>query len=296
MSGNKKKNLITFLLAIVSAFLAGAVLFAVYDSQDAEKKVVVKAAIEESSDPDQEASGAEAESDKADEADVLDSSSGQPEVSVNEAEINGNESSVDTTAWPEVDIKVLQETNPDILAWVTIPGTGVDHPVAQHPTDDEYYLKHGANGMYSSDGCPYIELSDSGSFMEFNTVIYGHNMNDGSMFASLHGFEDEQFFSEHRDLYITTAEHYLTYRIFAAVMFDDRRIPYYFDDTLESDRTAFLQALRNDIVADRSVLADDMEVSEDDCIVTLSTCDKKLRDKRFLVTAVLTGIDGQDVR
>ena len=195
---------------------------------------------------------------------------------------------------PEVNISELKETNPDIIAWITIPGTKVDYPIAQHPSDDEYYLKHGASGMYSSDGCPFIELCDSGSFLEFNTVVYGHNMNDGSMFASLHDFEDESFFSDHRELYIYTEDHLLTYKIFAAVMFDDRRIPYYFDDNLESDRTAFLQALSSDILADRSVVSNDVEVSEDNCIVTLSTCDRKLRDKRFLVVAVLTKIDGQE--
>ncbi len=296
MSGNEKRNLIPLLLAVISAFLSGFVLFAVYNSQSAEKNVVVKAAPVDSSASDPEVSRLDEEIKATGEVNEAGNSSDQIEVSTDEGMEPVSESDSDTFVNPKVDLTKLRETNPDIVAWVEIPGTGIDHPIAQHPTNDEYYLKHGAEGMYSKSGCPYIELSDSGSFMEFNTVIYGHNMNDGSMFAPLHSFEDEEFFSKHRELNISTAEHYLTYRIFAAVMFDDRRIPYYFDDTLESDRTALLQALRNDIVADRSILADDIEVSEDDCIVTLSTCDKKLRNKRFLVVGVLTGIDGQDVR
>jgi sortase B len=296
MSGNEKRNLIPLLLAVISAFISGFVLFAVYNSQSAEKNVVVKAAPVDSSASDPEASRLDEEIKATGEVDEAGNSFDKNEVSTDVVEEAGSESDIYTAADPKVDLSMLRETNPDIVAWVEIPGTGIDHPVAQHPTNDEYYLKHGAEGMYSKSGCPYIELSDSGSFMEFNTVIYGHNMNDGSMFAPLHSFENEGFFSEHRELNISTADHYLTYRIFAAVMFDDRRIPYYFNDTLESDRTAFLQALRNDIVAERSVLADDIEVSEDDCIVTLSTCDKKLRNKRFLVVGVLTGIDGQDVR
>ncbi len=285
MNVNKKKNLITLLMVIIAAFILGMVLFWSYDSQSAKKSVVART--------DSESNQAEPVAEISSE--IAEASYEQEEIKT-KGEVLGDVREEDTALLPEINISELRETNPDIVAWVTIPGTRIDHPIAQHPTDDEYYLKHGANGMYSSDGCPYIELDDSGSFLEFNTVVYGHNMNDGSMFASLHSFEDENFFAEHRDLYIYTAEHSLEYRIFAAVMFDDRRIPYYFDDSLESDRTAFLQAIKSDIVADRSVVSNDIEVSEDDCIVTLSTCDKKLRDKRFLVVAVLTKIDGQEVR
>ena len=196
---------------------------------------------------------------------------------------------------PAVDVGKLSLTNEDIFAWINIPGTAVDYPVVQHPTDDEYYLKHGADGMKSSHGCPYIELSDSKTFMEFNTVIYGHNMNDGSMFASLHKYESKDFFDKNRDLYVYTTEHTLKYKIFAAVMFNDRHIPYYYDDTILSDRTTFLQDIQKDIVAKRSIIAGDMKVTEKDKLITLSTCDKKLRSNRYLVVAKLITIDGQDV-
>ncbi len=194
-----------------------------------------------------------------------------------------------------VDIKTLQETNPDIFAWIHIPDTIVDYPIVQHPTNDEYYLDHGPDGMYSSYGCPYIEICDRAPFLEFNTVIYGHNMNDGSMFATLHKFEDQEFFDDHRDIYIYTVDHIYLYRVFAAVMYSDDRIPYYFDDAIEADRTAFLESLRTDIVKERSYISDEPDVNKDGCIITLSTCDKKLRDNRFLIVAKLTQIDGQNV-
>lgn len=193
-----------------------------------------------------------------------------------------------------IDFDYLKKSNPDIFAWINIPGTAVDYPVVQHPTDDSYYLKHGPEGMYSAYGCPYIELSDSGSFLEFNTVIYGHNMNDGSMFASLHDFENKDFFEKHREIVIYTTEHMFTYEVFAAVMYSDAHIPYYFNDAIESDRTSFLNSLVYDSIPERSIISDDATVSEDNCIITLSTCDKKLRDNRFLVVAVLKQIDGRE--
>ena len=205
-----------------------------------------------------------------------------------------SEEEVEITYESPIDFQTLQESNPDIFAWINIPGSVVDYPIVQHPTDDSYYLSHGPEGLYSAYGCPYIELSDSGTFLEFNTVIYGHNMKDGSMFASLHDYEDEDYFNSHREISIYTPDHAFTYEVFAAVMYSDAHIPYYYDDLLESDRTEFLKSLKEDCVPTRSYFADDMDVTEDDCIITLSTCDKKLRDNRFLVIAALKQIDGQD--
>ena len=78
-------------------------------------------------------------------------------------------------------------------------------------------------------------------------------------------------------------------------MYSDARIPYYFNDAVEADREAFLESLKTDIVSERSIISDDIEVDENNSIITLSTCDKKLRNNRFLVVAELTQIDGQDV-
>lgn len=207
---------------------------------------------------------------------------------------SGNANTSAKTLIP-VDIAALQKTNRDIFAWVNIPGTTIDYPIAQHPKDDTYYLKHGANGMASKSGCPYIELSDSKTFMEFNTVIYGHNMNDGSMFGALHKYEDKTFSDQHRQINIYTAEHAFSYKVFAAVMYSDKWIPGTYNDKIESDRTAFLTSLKTESVKGRSFIYDDIEVTEDNIIVTFSTCDKKLRDNRFMVVAVLEKIDGKDV-
>lgn len=211
----------------------------------------------------------------------------------NSVEVNKIDKSEASAPVIPVDFDKLQKTNPDIFAWINVPGTKIDYPIAQHPTDDGYYLKHGANGMSSSHGCPYIELCDTGSFKEFNTVVYGHNMKDGSMFAGLHNFEDKDFFNKHREVKVYTKEHAFTYKIFGAVMYSDAHIPYYYNDNIESDRTAFIKSLTTDSVADRSYIDKDVKVTKDNYILTLSTCDAKLRSNRYIVLAVLTEIDGQ---
>ncbi len=203
---------------------------------------------------------------------------------------------VDKTSKTNVDVKNLQKANPDIFAWISVPGTVIDYPIAQHPTDDTYYLKHGPEGMKSSYGCPFIETCDSKTMEDYITVVYGHNMNDGSMFAGLHKFEDKKFLNDHREIIITTADHVMTYRIFAAVMYSDAYIPYYFDDSVKADRTAFIKSLGTDIVPKRSIILDDEKVGADKKLIVLSTCDKKLRSNRFLVVGILKQIDGVDVK
>ena len=215
--------------------------------------------------------------------------------STSEASTNASTENETTEVELFADIDALQDVNPDIFAWIKVPGTKIDYPVVQHPTDDEFYLKHGADGMNSSYGCPFIESCDSKNLDDFNTVIYGHNMNDGSMFAGLHQFEDQEFYDNHRWVEICTSEHVFSFEIFAAVLYSDNYIPYCYDDAVMSDREAFIDSLKTDIVAEKSIYSNDIKVNEQDKIVTLSTCDRVYRDNRFVVAGVLRKIDGQDV-
>lgn len=272
----KKNKLIVFNLAITVAAISAAVggyLFSDYlhsaEAMETIQETAYKCAGQEmvvASTTDNKSSAAKTETKTG-------SAAGKPKVQI------------------PVDIPALKKTNPDILAWISIPGTKIDYPIAQHPTDDGYYLKHGADGLKSSYGSLYMEACEKAPFQEFNTVVYGHNMNDGSMFAGLHLYEDKDFFDKHRELYVYTADHIFTYEVFAAVMYSDIRIPYYYNDLLQSDRTAFLESLSRDIVASRSIFVKGYDVTEKNCIITLSTCDKTLRDNRFLVVAKLKKID-----
>ncbi len=220
---------------------------------------------------------------------VSDSSkSTSKDTKIDASNANVNESNIDVTS--------LKSINADIFAWINIPGTVIDYPIAQHPTDDAYYLTHGPEGMKSSHGSLFIESCDPISLQDFNTIIYGHNMKDGSMFAGLHKYEDREFLENHRDITISTADHKMSYRIFAAVMYSDIYIPYYYNDAVKANRLAFLESLGTDNVKSRSIILDDEKVTADDHIITLSTCDGKLRDNRFIVVAVLKKIDGVEVK
>ena len=103
-----------------------------------------------------------------------------------------------------IDFASLRVENPDIYAWIYIPDTNVNYPVLQNPTDDSYYLKHDKDGNYSEAGAIYSQLANKTDFSDPVTVLYGHNMNSGGMFATLHYFENKDFFDSHQDMYIYT--------------------------------------------------------------------------------------------
>ena len=147
-----------------------------------------------------------------------------------------------------VDFDSLQKENPDIYAWITIPDTVIDYPI---------------------------------------TLLYGHNMKDGSMFAGLHKYEEDTYFNDHKDLVIYTPDAILKYKIFAAYRTDDRHILLYYNLGAEDyNRQAYL----NDILNQRTMgamLDQSAPVSTESKILTLSTCDRAGDAYRYVVQAYL---------
>ena len=189
-----------------------------------------------------------------------------------------------------VDFTALQEENPDIYAWITIPGTNVDYPILQREGDNAYYLNHNVDGEEAVAGAIFTEDYNSKDFQDPNTIIYGHNMKNGSMFRTLHNYSDRSFFDENRDITIYMPDRILHYKIFAAYLYDSRHLMKSFDFDDPEEFRAYLEDVRN--IRDMSAFVDtDMEVTEEDKIITLSTCYKGMADRRYLVQAVLVSID-----
>ena len=180
----------------------------------------------------------------------------------------------------------LREMNPDVYAWITIPGTDIDYPILQHASDNSYYLKHNIDGSYGYPGCIYTENLNSKDFTDNNTVIYGHNMKNGSMFAGLHQYEARDFFDENREVIIYLPDQILHYTIFAAYTYDDRHLLYSFDFSDTDIYEAYLQAIFD--IRDMNANIDkDMTVTGENKIITLVTCIGNKPENRLLVQAVL---------
>ncbi len=194
----------------------------------------------------------------------------------------------DETALLSVDFDALSAINTDIYAWIDIPGTVVSYPLAQHTSDDSYYLNYTIEHVYGLPGSIYTECCDATDFSDFNTVIYGHNMANATMFGSLDNYRDADYFSTYNQIVIYTETETRLYQIFAAVVYDDRYIPYCYDDASEEDCAAFLNSIYlNGNSAD--LIDSSVRVTTDSQIVTLSTCIGDAPDNRYLLVAVYLG-------
>lgn len=185
-----------------------------------------------------------------------------------------------------INFKELVSINPDIYAWIRIPDTMIDYPILQRAGDDAFYLHHDMYGQPRFAGSIYTEDCNAKDFSDPNTLIYGHNMKNKSMFQNLHLFRDEAFFNDNPYVYIYMPDRVLVYKVFAAYVYDDRHIMNSFDF---DDPVVYEQYL-TDIFAVRSMekhLREDVEVSVDDTIITLSTCIGGYTNSRYLVQAVL---------
>ena len=184
----------------------------------------------------------------------------------------------------------LKSVNADIYAWLTIPGTDIDYPVLQHPTDDSYYLNYNMNGTRGYPGCIYTELANSKDFTDFDTVIYGHNMKNDMMFGELHNYGDQTFFDQNPYIYVYTGDKVLVYEIFAAYQTDDTHILGGNDFSTDEGRVSYLETIVKHTQGSPKV-REMVQLSVDSHLLTLSTCVNEESDERFLVQAILLNED-----
>ena len=185
-----------------------------------------------------------------------------------------------------VDFSSLEELNPDIYAWIYIPNSEISFPVLQSTTkrNDDYYLHHNYDGSYGYPASIYTQRRNAKDFSDPVTVVYGHDMKDGSMFAGLHEYASGDYMLEHPYVFIYRPDEVLVYEVFAAVSFDDRLILEAYEDFAnETDVDMFLEDLRKAEGVDHQ-WDDSVITSSDNQFLVLSTCEER-SDQRFLVVA-----------
>ena len=185
-----------------------------------------------------------------------------------------------------INFEELQEENPDIYSWITIPNTNVNYPVVQSEENDNFYLDHDIHKNYSFPGAIYSQSCNSKDYSDRVTVLYGHNMLDGSMFATLHKFSDPDFFEENKFFNVYTKNRKLTYEVVSAYIYDDRHIMNSFnfaDDKVYAE-------WQEEALNPRSVSSNarkDLKLTKNDKMIVLSTCLNGGGDGRYLVQGVL---------
>lgn len=180
-----------------------------------------------------------------------------------------------------MDFRALREVNGDILGWIMIPDTKISFPLLQ-TTDNEYYLDHNWRKGYSSGGAIFLECQNAPDLSDFNTIIYGHRMVSGTMFAELARYEDSSYMEKHPTFYITDDNGIYAYDVFAAYEVSKTGTTYRLELNTDEDRQQFI-----DYCLQQSAYETGIVPSVDDKIVTLSTCMAYGTENRWVVQGVL---------
>lgn len=181
-----------------------------------------------------------------------------------------------------IDFDALNERNGDVIGWISVEGTQIDYPILR--SKDNYdYLVADIDGEENINGSIFIDMGNAPDFSDRNTVIYGHNMKNGSMFAGLHNFEDEEFFNENREIKIYTRDGMRVYEIVAAYLTNDENILY--ANNFSDDDVWFKYT--EDMLTNENGNIKAAEIGLDDRIITLSTCQRGEDDRRYLVAGIL---------
>ena len=183
-----------------------------------------------------------------------------------------------------VDFSQLLAQNGDVVGWIYGPDTVINYPVAQ-AKDNDTYLYHFIDGTETGGGTPFVDCMCPGDFSGQNTVIYGHHMNDGSMFASLSKYRESGYYEEHPVLYLNTPSQNYRIEVFAGYVTDADSDTYLLGFSDDGDYLRFLADMKA-----QSDFASPVEVGAADRIVTLSTCSYEYWDARYVVQGKLVPI------
>ena len=184
-----------------------------------------------------------------------------------------------------LDLSPLQEKNADVLGWVHIAGGDVSYPLMRS-YDNHDYLYLTWEKRFSNAGSVFLECKNNRNLLDFNTVIYGHHMVNGSIFAPLANYRDPGYLENHSYIYIVTDRDLRRYEIFSAyeAELDSHTYRLYFPD--DGVKQAALDHYTGSSLLDTGIIP-----GVDDYILTLSTCvGNNTYDTRWVVQARLTGI------
>ncbi len=184
---------------------------------------------------------------------------------------------------PEYTALYLQ--NQDLVGWLSIPGTKMNYPVMQTPESPDYYLRRNFDKEYIRHGSIYVDEGCDVFTPSDNLTIFGHNMQDGSMFHDLNNYEELDFWSEHRTFRFDTLLEHHTYEIFAVFItsanlgegFSYHR---FIDAADAGEFDAFVAQCK-----DLALYETGLTPQYGDKLVCLSTCNYRVSNGRLVVAA-----------
>lgn len=182
----------------------------------------------------------------------------------------------DDTLWPEVNFEELAAINPDVVGWIYVEGTNINYPVVQGE-NNRVYLRRLFDGRSNAAGSIFLDAANSMDFSDPHSIIYGHRMNDKSMFYTLESFRKQEFYDEYNVALLITPTYRYKIRLFSVQIANNNENAW----ELGFVDVDFAQWLEE--VSDKSIVSSEYKPGEDDRIITLSTCTRDFYLAKLLV-------------
>ena len=176
----------------------------------------------------------------------------------------------------------LREINTDIVGWITINNTKVDYPIL-HGDDNEFYLTHNYKKEENLAGSIFMDFRNDKLWYNKHTILYGHRMKDGTMFSQIKKYEDQSFYDANPTFQYETITDRYEVKVFAAYV---TTTDFYYIKTDFEETSDFMELVKE--MKEKSEIQTNLDVQEDDRIITLSTCDYIYDEGRFVVHGILT--------
>ena len=185
----------------------------------------------------------------------------------------------------DVNFDMLRQINPDVVGWLYWEDTPVNYPIVQGE-DNEKYLHTLFDGTYGFFGTLFVDSVTEAPFRQFNTIVYGHHMKDGSMLAAVSKLTDQGWCDEHPQLELITPDgkYHLEIWAFLNQLADSSVYMTNFRDTdMQADYLELIRSL--------AVYTTAVSVEPEDRIVLLSTCVAAEGEARYIAVCKMVPWD-----
>ena len=176
------------------------------------------------------------------------------------------------------DIRRLRKDHPNAIGWISIPGTTIEFPFVQGP-DNEYFLRRDVDGNYLYAGVPFLDYRCMPDCSGANTIFYGHNLRNGSMFGPLEKFREQSFFDEHREILIYLEDRTIRAEIAACLVTDPGENEFLYEIDPDADH---LQRL-----TEKARCSAAIAVRGEARFITLSTCGYEFNGARIVLVGIV---------